>query len=469
MQRSPFSFGHSIRQAALMAVQIAAAAAAAVFLALLAERHNLRFDLTPTRSFVLSDEARQVAAGLDRPVRLTIFYNSQQQGDRRQIEDVAKLFSDASPLISYRLLDLDRNPRLAGELGISTYNTGVLESGQERIRLKGTDQDSITGALLQLTRRTPRTVCFTVGHGEHDPREAGERRGYGEVGKALELENFGLRTLDFIPADGVPTECTVLVVAGPKKDLLPGEADRLESFLRGGGRALVLIDPDSPPSYADFLNRFGVRPGDDVVVEQRHRFHGADSFMPRVSLRREVFGDSLEAPAVFSVARTTLPGDENPPGTRIVLLAISSADSWARVGGAPVEEADLRFRRNIDHPGPLPMGVLVTGTLQLDGDRPAEQFRGQLMVFGDSDFASNLYLNLLGNKDLFMSSIAVLAEDQELVAMRRKSHLPGPLSPIYLTVEQSRRIYWVAVVIVPGTIAVAGILVVWRRRSRASR
>lgn len=452
-----------------MALQIIAAAATFALLVLLTERHNRRFDLTPTQSFVLSDEAQQVAAGLDKPVRITIFYNSQQQGDRRQMEDVLDLFEYASPQLSHRLLDLDRNPRLAGELGVSAYNTGVLESADDRIQLKGTDQDSITSALLQLTRKGPRTLCFTVGHGEQDPREAGERKGYSEVSKALELENFRIRTLDVVADSGVPRDCSVLVVAGPKNNLVPGEADQIDSFLRAGGRALVLVDPDSPASFSEFLNRFGIRPGDDIVVEQRNRFHGADSFMPRVSVRREVFGDSLGAPAVFAVARTTLPGDENPKGMRIVLLAISSADSWARIGGTPVDEAELSFRSDVDHAGPLPMGVMVSGTMQAEGADPVEPFRGQIMVFGDSDFANNLYLNLLGNKDLFMSSIAVLAEDQELVAMRHKSEAPGPLSPIYLTVEQGRRIYWVAVIIVPGAMALVGILVAWRRRQKASR
>jgi ABC-type uncharacterized transport system involved in gliding motility auxiliary subunit len=116
------------------------------------------------------------------------------------------------------------------------------------------------------------------------------------------------------------------------------------------------------------------------------------------------------------------------------------------------------------------MGVMVTGSSRVtEAGEPVEALRGEMIVFGDSDFASNLYLSILGNKDLFMSSIAVLAEDQELIAMRRKSDVPGPLSPIYLTAEQARRIYWVAAVIIPGTVIFTGILVVWRRRQKASR
>ena len=90
-----------------------------------------------------------------------------------------------------------------------------------------------------------------------------------------------------------------------------------------------------------------------------------------------------------------------------------------------------------------------------------------MIVFGDSDFASNLYLNLLGNKDLFMSSLGVLAEDQELIAVRRKGLPRGSLSPISLTAQQGRLLFWVAVVVSPGCCAVLGLLITWRRRRRA--
>lgn len=454
-----------------MALQIALALLAVGLLAFASERLNVRFDLTPTQSFVLSDEVQNIADGLEKPVRITVFFNSQQQEERRRTEDLLALFENASPLISSRMLDLDRNPRLANEFGISAYNTGVLESGGEVLALKGVGQENITSALLALTRDEQRTLCFSVGHGEHSPQDIDERSGYSEVGKALEYENFAIRTIDTVPQTGIPSECSVLIIAGPTKELLPGEDDALSKGLRAGSRILLMLDPGAPQSFVDFLSSFGVRVSDDIVVEERNRFYGADSFMPRVPVfDRETFGSNLDAAAVFSLTRTLSPDEKSPPGGRVLLLAITGADSWARVGGVPADEKDLVFRRDIDHAGPLPVGVMVTGSArQVEGAPKVEPIAGKLMAYGDSDFPTNLYLNILGNKDLFMSSIAVLAEEQALVAVRAKSALPGPMSPIYLTVEQARRIFWTAVMIVPGAIALLGMLVVWRRRVRASR
>jgi len=88
------------------------------------------------------------------------------------------------------------------------------------------------------------------------------------------------------------------------------------------------------------------------------------------------------------------------------------------------------------------------------------------VVFGDSDFASNFYLNLLGNRDLFLSTVAVLAAEPELVAVRKKGMTRGTLSPIVLTAEQGRIIFWTVVITEPALFLLLGIVVALRRRRR---
>ena len=467
-----------------MAVQIALAAVVGAFLLIIAERHNHRFDLTPTKSFVLADEASRVAQGIRVPVRITVFYNSQEHGQRRQIQDLLQLFSDASPQITYRLLDLDRSPALAKKYGISSFNTGVMEAAQRTHPLNTVDEEEITNGLLKLTRGQQRPLCFLTGHGEHSPQDAGERSGYSEVAKALEKENFEIRTLATLPNEGVPAECTVVILPGPTRSLLPGEADHLGSYLESSGRVLAMIDPNAPESMVEFLARYDVRAGNDLVVDERNRFYGADSFMPRVPIFDEgTFRKNLDAAAVFALARTVTPiEDTTNTRSKVLLIALTSPDSWARVDGGTVPDGTVRFRREVDKPGPLPVGLMVVETPQAqeqpvtpaDGadsgsGTSAAPRVGRMIVFGDSDFASNLYLNLLGNKDLFMSSIAVLAEDEELIAMRRKGLPHSSISPVFLTAWQGRLIFWIAVVAEPAVFVVMGMLITWRRRRRGNR
>ena len=50
--------------------------------------------------------------------------------------------------------------------------------------------------------------------------------GYREVGRALAQERFGIVTLSTLPREGVPAQCTVVVLAGPSKDLLLAKPTR---------------------------------------------------------------------------------------------------------------------------------------------------------------------------------------------------------------------------------------------------
>jgi len=451
MARQPL-LSPALRGGLQLVLQVLLSVGLFAVLELLATHRNVRFDLTSTQTFALSPSARQVAAAFNKPARVTVFYNSQMGDQRRDMADLLDQFRAAAPDFSYRLLDLDRSPALANRYGVSSYNTGVLEVGEDLAVLRSIDEAEITNVLLSLSRQQARAICFVTGHGERNPENTDERAGYNQVGKALDRERFAVTTLTTISGDGVPADCTVVALAGPSHDFLPGEADALLRYLRGGGRVLLLVDPDAPPSVLAFLQSLGVEARGDLLVDERNRFVGADAFMPQVvRFRSETFHNSLTAPAVLSLARPVGPAEVLPEGIQVASVAATSPDSWAMVGTTTPPDGAVRFRREVDEVGPFSVGVLVTVPNAVPDHPP-----GQLMVFGDSDFASNFYFNMLGNKDLIMSSVAVLAEDPALVAVRRKGMPSGTISPMSLTAEQSRMIFWAAVVIMPAACVLCG-------------
>ena len=448
-----------------LGAQVLLAMALFFVLQLLAERHNRRLDLTPARTFELSASARQVAAGFDKPALITVFYNSQTSDARRDMADLLEQFHGAAPDLTYRMFDLDRSPAVAGKYGVSSYNSGVLEVGDDRLPLRSIDEAEITAALLSLSRARSRLVCFVTGHGERSPDNTDERAGYSALAKALDRERFAVQMLVTLPREGVPSACTVLVLAGPSKDFAPGESEALLGHLRSGGRVLLLVDPDAPPSVLDFLRQVGVEARPDLIVDEQNRLVGADSFMPPVvQFRSEIFHNSLTAPALLSLARPVGPAEQHVEGVQVTSIAATSPDSWAMVGVSQAPDGELR-RRAVDQPGPLSVGVLANFAPSAPDATP-----GQLLVFGDSDFATNFYLDLLGNRDLILSAIAVLAEDPALIAVRRKSQPGGTLSPIALTDAQSRVVFWAAVLAMPLLSLLIGAAVGLRRlRQRGGR
>ena len=99
---------------------------------------------------------------------------------------------------------------------------------------------------------------------------------------------------------------------------------------------------------------------------------------------------------------------------------------------------------------------------QAEGAKPDEQKpESRVVVIGDSDFVSNQWLGIPGNRDFFLNAVSWLAQQENMIAVR-------PRDPedrrITLTRDQQTRIFWLTVFIIPGLILLAGVQTWWRRR-----
>ena len=83
------------------------------------------------------------------------------------------------------------------------------------------------------------------------------------------------------------------------------------------------------------------------------------------------------------------------------------------------------------------------------------------MVAGDSDFAATAGLGIQGNRDLFMNIVGWLSQQENLIAIRPKDPEDRRIT---LTADQTRRIFYLTVLIVPGLVLLAGVQTWWRRR-----
>jgi ABC-type uncharacterized transport system involved in gliding motility auxiliary subunit len=86
----------------------------------------------------------------------------------------------------------------------------------------------------------------------------------------------------------------------------------------------------------------------------------------------------------------------------------------------------------------------------------------RLVVFGDSDFATNTHLNLSGNATLFLNTVSWLAEEEDLIAIRPASEGSKPL---LLSTLQGRLLFWLSIVAMPLVVSVVGGGVLLRRRA----
>jgi len=455
----------TLRGAAQTAIQVALVLLLFATLQFLAGRHNVRFDRTPTKRFSLSPYVRQAAEAFQGEARLYAFYDSQQVVERRRMLDLLDQIHSHAPQLSYELVDLDRKPGLAKKYEVSNYNSGVLELADgTRYPIRAVTEDAIAATLLRLTRDDLGVICFMTGHGGRDPRNTDQRSGMSNLVQALEREGFSIQWRVTLGRDGAGDDCSVLVWVSPTHELVEGEADAIDRYIRGGGRALFLLDPGTPASFDALLARFGLAGGRNVIVDESNRMLGADSFVPQVDrFRPEIFSDRLQAAVILPVARTIRATGENIEGTRVISLAGTNETSWAYMDATEVPSQDVAFRPEMDQTGPLSIAARAT----IEG--PGGAVAGQVVAVGDSDFVTNAHLDTLGNRDFILALVGVLAEDPSLIGMRRDDS-GDPERPLTLSAWQTRTIFWVGVVALPGLSALVGLaLAALRRRQRGGR
>jgi ABC-type uncharacterized transport system involved in gliding motility auxiliary subunit len=420
-------------------------------------RRSHQFDLTRNDRHTLAPQTLSLLATLDRDVRMTAFFR-EGSAARDGAVQLLDLYARRNPRVRYRVVDPDRQPDLAHRLGAAPDEI-VVESGPRRRVAWPPGEQSLTSAFIQVTRTAPGAVYFATGHGEKDIENTA-RDGYSAAGRDLGAQGYAARTLSLVAAREVPTDASVVVVAGPRHDFLDDEVEALIAYQRRGGSILFLLDPQVElPRVGALLAPYGLSVLDAFVLDERELRAGDRTFDATVvkvrRYERHPITRGFNYLTMFPSARPVfIAPDSTRVGVEARYLAVTDATSWGEldmqsfaVGQASRDGTDLA--------GPLPIAAAAR-RLPVTGGA-----RSRVVLVGDSDFANNVFYGLLGNADWFLNIIAYLAEDEDLISIRPRE---GPGDRVYLTERQGRLVFAVCIVLMPLTGVVAGGVVLVRRR-----
>lgn len=411
-------------------------------------RYHKRVDVTAEQLYTLSDQTRKVVAGLTKEVKVIKFAKSEDPALRDRMRE----FRDLSKQISYQFVDPQLNPEIAQAYKLQGPGdlVTIVSSGERQERLTATDEQALVNAIMKVTRDKLKTVCFIEGHDERS-LAGSEGEGYATVERVLKSENYETKTITLARETQVPAECAVLVAAGPKKGLFPQEAAMIGKYLDEGGKAMLLVDPDTDPQLGDVLKAWNVTLGNDTVVDTSGagRLIGIGPGAPIIVGYPDhpITKDMRRTATFFPLARSV---KTSTGGAATDLLKTSDA-SWAETelkGGGEVQ-----FDEGKDTKGPVNLGIAASKKV---GEKEA-----RLVVIGDSDFASNARVGMLGNGDLFFNSINWLAQDEDLISIRPKDTANRSVT---LTEGNQKMIFWLTILLMPLAVIGTGAYVWWKRR-----
>jgi ABC-type uncharacterized transport system involved in gliding motility auxiliary subunit len=431
-------------------------------------RHHKRVDLTENQLYALSEQSRRVVRNLDSDIQVIGFFQDETSG--RRFQDLMREYRYSSSRVGFEVTDPLKSPGRAEEYNIDRAGQIAVVRGTRTELIDEISEEKITNAIIKVTRKTEKVVYFLEGHGERELNDT-SARGLSGVREGLERQNYVVRSYNLAQEGEIPSDATVIVSAGPQVSFLPHQEQLLKEYLAGGGKLLLMVDPRTDFEMDEFLANHGLRLGKNLVIDASGigQFFGIGPAAPIVA----DYGDhpitsELRGIMSFYPVSQSVHSVDSPLGYETTEILRTSPRSW---GESDLQAAEAVFDEGKDIRGPLSLaGVAVnrvdaaeTRTVadaEEEGDEPAG-LESRLVVFGDSDFASNAYVNTASNRDVFLNTVSWLAEDTELVA-------PRPRSPedrrVNLTFSQSRMIFWWTVVLLPLATLVFGIGIWYRRR-----
>lgn len=450
-----------------MAFMIAVFLVIAGLIGAMSVRYKIRVDLTANQRYSLSPQTVKILKSLDRDIEAIAFYRSDER-TRQAMHDLLTEYSYYSTKFTFWFVDPDKKPMEAAKYGVTSYRTTLIRRGDRQEMIGFESEEKVTTALLRVIRDEVRTVYFLKGHGEKDV-ENSDKPGFSMAKEAIEKESYRVRELLLVGEERVPEDAAVLVVGGPKKDLLPGELEKLADYIERDGNVLFMLDPGPTPALTGFLDNYGFKIGEDIIVDKRSSMIGANYLFPVVMdyNQKHMISRDFDLITFFPIARSVAVEEDPAKGT--YNLAQTGDSSWAMTEGR-LSEDEVEFDPAKDRRGPINLASVIVmrggKTVEAEAalaptDAGTIKRWGKIAVVGDSDFASNAHFNLMGNKDFFLNILNWLAEETALISVRSKK--PG-LTPLTLTETQGRIAFWLTVIIAPSLALAIGIGVLGRRR-----
>ncbi|MGH9745893.1 MAG: GldG family protein [Candidatus Acidiferrales bacterium] len=436
---------------AILAVAVIAILALLNFAGL---RHHKRFDLTNEKLFTLSDQSKKVVGGLQNDITIVRFAKSSDT----PLDDLMSEYTNLSRHLQFKNVDPQEKPDVAKQYGATHTGDVIASSGSRTEHIEsGTrgqiSEEDVTTALLKLTRDKSKTVCFVTGHGEKSITDS-SGTGYSAADQGLKKETYSDKSVNLVSENGVPSDCDVLVIAGPAQSYFPQETAMISKYLDAGGKALIEVDPETDPKLDAVFKAWNIAVGNNIVIDASGmgRLIGAGPGIPLVteygaSPITKGFDGSM---TFFPLARTVSIAEKSKSDPQAVELLKTSPRSFTT---ASLKSKEIKFDPKTDTLGPLSLGVAA--------DRKTGDKSARVVVIGDSDFAANQAINQARNGDLFYNTIDWLAQDESLISIRPKS---AANRRVTMTEAQSAALKWIDLVFLPGIVILSGVYIWWKRR-----
>ncbi len=432
-----------------------------IIINLLSYKHFFRIDLTADNKFTLSKSTENLIQKANDVINIKFYLSDKLPPDLNTRADYVKdilneysAISNGNIKISY--LDPISNPSLLEEtsaIGIPQIQMEILEKDKYQVQngyfgiaifygnkteiipviqnLNSLEYD-ITSRIKKVYLNEFKKIGFLSNVNGYD-----SENGYTRIASLLK-ENYEVENIDLQSDSEIAVD--TIIVGGPKKDLSQEVLNRLDQFIKEGGKVIFLIDtidvgngliaqPLDQANISDYLANRGILINNDLIYDQNHEnasfSQGFISYILPYPLWPKFLNENFDKDNIIvnSLSNIVMPWvnslDIKESNLKLTKLIQSSqkADHFT-------ENFDLNPQQQfvLENPKKFTTAILAEG--QTDD-------KTKFIVISDSDFISDQFIDMFpANSKFILNTVDYLTLDSDLIQIRSKNLNDNPLKKI---------------------------------------
>ena len=446
------------------------------------DRFNKTFDMTKDGLNTLSPESVKLVNQLQtnsQEVKVLAFF--QDEVKKAQFNKLLALYQNAFAPLQVEYIDPQTDPTRAIAESITVPDTVLFKLGKQESRLTSFSEEKMSNALVRVMKDKEHVVYFLSGHGEPDINSK-DPIGLSLAKAELESERFIVKQAKLVEIGKYPDDADLMIIVGPRYDLLPAEKEILEKAMLDAKPMMFLVDALMDlPNFKSVIADAGIKLNDDLLIinpeDPRGKVLGQNnSIAADLDKFSPITADFAKRGGVSIVTANTRSLDVIPENKlHLKTVTLAKTDPVIIKVKNVHTDADIKTGVKEDQIEVGSFNVFAVATGQVGGDRlaaneamegaPAAKASKELRVFvgGSSQLAANLGGQRGENLDLFTNGVNFLLQDEDFLSIRAKE---SDASRLDLTTQSSQFLLMFLAFIYPLLFFGAG-SVYWFQRRRA--
>lgn len=435
-----------------------------------------QIDASSRQLYTIGEDTENLVRGLEQDV--TLYYVVTGGNENEYISRMLERYEDLSDHLTVEKVDPELHPTFTSQYTDEEVsdNSIIVVSGDKSRVVGSSDmlvqelnyytysyqvtefdgEGQVTSAIAYVISDNLPVLYQLTGHDEQSLGSS--------LTDSIEKNNIEIQDLSLLTEESVPEDAAALLICSPSRDISEEEAQKILSYLEGGGKVLLFTDysQEEMPNLESLLTNYGLQKGTGIVMEGDSSYYypqRPDVLIPEINTDSSVLsGLTDDVYALIQDAQPVETLEEYRDTLEIESLLTTTDSGYVKEVS---EDGMISFQQEEgDDTGTFAVGVSVT-------EAKDDETESQLIYFSSSTLTADELDQYVsgGNSEILSCILTNLCEMEDNITF----NIPAKsLSVEYLSyTNQSAAIFKVIVIaVIPAAFLLVGFIIWMKRRKQ---